>query len=168
MSNEKIKTSALPSGTISEFIGNDYTGKTVKEAIAGTGWQRASKTLSESDVRTMSSANGGLGYKMIEAAGTNTIIQICNILIKFNHTGGTYPQSNFDLYSERGGIIADLNNQSGSPDSSYVYAILLTGQGYASYYIPNDNIFLYSHLEFSDYQGTAILVFDYRVINFTP
>lgn len=136
-------------------------------------YKRLAVTLTQDDVRTLFSANGGYGYKIFEALGANKLPRIANVMLKFNRTAGTYPKTLFEMYGAS--TSADLytmnnTNESGTPPSAKVWFFETTENTPTNKppnLMPNDEIYLFSLVDFPDYEGTATLILDYHVEDFS-
>lgn len=181
MTNQEIKDAIAL--LITDPTNKQNTASKVREALdviidnlAPNGWAKVTLNLTQAQVRTLFSGNGGYGYKIYDAAGVNKIKQLANAILKFNHTGGTYPQNYFEIYSANNEGYAPIfnfdNSDQGAPTANEVYIFntrknpLFLGYSESSQLL-NDDIWLYSNADFADYEGTATLIFDVRTIDFT-
>lgn len=147
----------------------------LRNTIGGS-WTRATFDLTQAQIRVLQSANGGFGFELFDAQGANKIVQISNAILRFNKTAGTFPQSFFEIYSannENYAAIMNFDNSSESaPTNNSVYIFNSRNNGLVLGYFEtsqliNDKIYLYANADFADYEGTAKLILDYRVIDFT-
>ncbi len=141
------------------------------------GWTRAVIQLAQDDVRTLASANDELGFKLFSAAGENKIIQIQSPIISFNKTGGTLDDVDLYIYNATGyGTIAlwrgfpasGLGNEISSfgipmGDDAITNDVVTHSLG--SIYPCNSDVYLFTSIDLSAYEGTATLIIDYRTID---
>tara|TARA_R110001632_G_scaffold207897_1_gene332106 strand:- start:773 stop:1303 length:531 start_codon:yes stop_codon:yes gene_type:complete len=131
-----------------------------------TPYTSVSVTLTQAEVATLNSANGGYGYEILPAPGAGMVYQVVNPMIIFKEDSGStyeagvtsiYPtDSNFNLYA----ITRVYNRAVGS--QKRFYQLPLIGDGLTE---ENNAMWLYNSVESPLYFGSAILSFDYKIIS---
>lgn len=161
-----------PNGSAFPYETNDAADivealNNIQSALIPSGWKKKKFTLSQTDVRTLKTANAGLGYKLFESL-LSGMVQIANPVFLFKGNTGAY-NSVLSIYSENAPIrifeqqinVAEIN---GVPITFSTY-INPDPIGFNSYYT-NDAIYIYSGIDLPTYIGTAELILDYREITF--
>lgn len=141
----------------------------LRNTIGGS-WTRATFSLTQAEVRLLNSANGGKGYELFDALGANKVAQISNPLLFYKRTGGVVTTNqNIHILSNGGyeSFSATLGVYLGDVDFPVQMFGTAIGGANSGAYETNAKMFLQSDTDFADYEGTAKLILDYRVIDFT-
>lgn len=135
------------------------------DTIFSTGWIKKTTQLTQSDVRLLNSANGSYGFLAEDSQGATKIVQFQNIIFKLNKTGGTYDGGQLQFIN---GAAADLIAQSSATVTDSLSATIIAPvlSGTVQYNLDSQS-FLYASADSPSYEGTATLIYDYRIIDFS-
>ncbi len=120
-------------------------------------------TLTQAQVRTLNTANGGLGFELLPTLEAGKAYQISNVFFAYNLTGGAVVNSKVFIYNE---------NISNSFAAFYISGTSTIGKYFKQ--VPNtkdidvletDGVYLWSEAEHSTFEGNAIISFDYKIID---
>jgi hypothetical protein len=133
----------------------------------GGGYTSVEVVLTEAEVRTLKSANGGYGYEMLPAPGVGKVYQVINPILIFDElTGSDWQGGVTSIYPNDSGNVYTLSKPgrvSVSPEIG-AYQLSLVANVKAD---PNNAIWLYNSAESPAYLGTATFSFDYKIIDIT-
>lgn len=124
------------------------------------------RELTQAEVRTLNSANAGYGAKLIDGVANN-VIQIFNPLIIYKATGGTFATADIWLYDD---VYSISGYYKGSTNSASFTPITLIEQPElepSSYLGIAGDVYIWSSVEQSSFEGTWVIKFDYKFIDIT-
>jgi hypothetical protein len=131
-------------------------------------WQVTTFNLTQAQVRTLESANGGNGYKLFDSPGSTKTIEIRRVTILFDKTSGT-ESSVVDLevyettYTRRFQFPSFNFGFIGKTALSMpVYINPIDSQ--ANSYYANKAYYLYTTANLPDYDGTMQVIVEHRTL----
>lgn len=169
MTNQEIKDAVAL--LITDPANKQNTAAKVREALdvlidnMAPGWIRRTITLTQEEVRTMTSANGGYGFKIFETAGASKAYQMRDVIFRLSKTGGSFSIGGISIIN--GGAADTIMEGATDEDTNQFAAILAPNPGFSIGYILNEEIFLFNNTDSPDYEGTATLTFEYRLLDFS-
>ena len=144
--------------TISSIGGNSETFKT---------------TLNQATVRTLNSANSGYGVELLPPPGVGKAYLISNPIYKWVVTGGSFTSADLWLYYKNEGAATFLSIIIENPELIIPATFLevpynnnVTGAAEGLYPSDNIGINLYASVEQSSFEGSLIVTFDYKIVDF--
>lgn len=118
------------------------------------------RILTQDEIRDLSRYNSGYGLKIITAPTDGSYIQLLNPIILYKRTGGFLSDSDLIIITKKTDLYeCELNNLT-EPEK---YPALFK-YGITSQHIVNEDIYLTGGKINPDYEGTAILSYDYKII----
>ena len=119
------------------------------------------RTLTQAEVRTLNSANGGYGIELLPASGVGNIYAINNVYIKYELTGGAFASADIWVYnfSQSGAEYMGSTNSLAALGTYYEHLV----QEQDTYISSNDKIYIYSSVEQSAFEGAWVVSFDYTI-----
>jgi hypothetical protein len=114
--------------------------------------------LTEAQVRELNSANESYGIELLPPPGENKVYQVENIIVKFKQTGGTLLAQALSVYGYNSD---DEYGQITPVEASKVHFLQKSPALKTS---ENEAVYLWANIDSPNYEGTAVIVFDYRVI----
>lgn len=138
----------------------------------GGGWIRKVVPLTQEQCRTLNSGNGGYGHSLYELPATldTVTVQVANAMIYVNQTGGTDVTPILTIYSDdpNTSVYLTSENESYTAVQNPVRNFQPPAKSSNSHIgATNSDIWVFDDNDWSDFTGGAIVVFDYRIINWT-
>lgn len=128
------------------------------------GWFSLRRELTQAEVRTLNTANGNYGIKLIDAPGANKFIDYRNPRIIYKAIGGAFVDADIWIYDDvkNASVFQGVTNSLTIIPSTQVEYLNLEEGAYGGI---NGNIFIYSSVQQSTFEGTWIVEFEYRIID---
>lgn len=131
-----------------------------------TGLSNYRVELTQAQVRTLNSDNGGYGYELFPAPGVDKFYLITNVIYMFKaDASSVMPGGTLDMYYNTGNSIINqpISNTTSIPATTYGYQ--------PAYKDPsaigalNEQLWLWATVEPAGYKGTLVVTFDYKLID---
>jgi hypothetical protein len=121
--------------------------------------------LTQADIRVLYSANNSQGLLVTRALGESKFNFVTDIILILNHQGGTEGLNYLGVYSDNGfGQFAAFESQMGFINSG-IMVLKDQTQMQGLLQNSNNNIYLQSEKDLSDFIGTGKLIFKHKVID---
>lgn len=138
----------------------------------GGGWIRKVVSLTQEQCRTLNSGNGGYGHRLYELPATldTVTVQVANAMIYVNQTGGTDVTPILTIYSDapNTSVYLTSENESYTAVQNPVRNFQPPAKSSNSHIgATNSDVWIFDDNDWNDFLGTAFVVFDYRVINWS-
>lgn len=143
----------------------------IKQKINFTsgGWEQTIFNLTQAQVRTLKSANGGFGYKLFDAPGANKTIDIRSVVCLFDKTSGTEVSvQNLELYEANYTMRFQYVNLNWGFIGKTAVSMkrYVDGAGEPLFYFGNKAYYLYTPTaDLADYDGTMQVIVEHRTLN---
>ena len=128
-----------------------------------TGWTQVSQVISQADMRILNSGSGGFGYQIKAAAGVNKIYQLANIIFFLRKTAGTLVAGTYNIISDAADV-DQLGYMYVDDEVDTVYTFIFDNPAANWGYNLNSALYLFSGSDSPTYEGTGLLIYDYREI----